>query len=95
VPALITKNEQAAGTLAIVFIPLAFLSTAYVPIALMPQWLQVFNRLNPISYVIEALRSLITTGFDWPVIGQAVVAIVLLGTVLQAITFWAFRRLAD
>ena len=95
VPALITKNEQAAGTLAIVFIPLAFLSTAYVPVSLMPDWLQAFNRVNPVSYVIEALRSLITTGFDWPVIGRAIVAILLLGLFLQAITFWAFRRLTN
>ena len=61
----------------------------------MPDWLQAFNRVNPVSYVIEALRSLITTGFDWPVIGQAIVAILLLGLFIQAITFWAFRRLTN
>ena len=31
VPALLTKNEQAAGTLSLLFFPLAFMSTAFVP----------------------------------------------------------------
>jgi ABC-2 type transport system permease protein len=93
VPALLTKNEQATSTLSILFFPVAFMSTAFVPAALMPDWLQTVNQLNPISYVIEALRVLMTTGFDWQVIGQAVVAIAILGVVLQGATLFAFQRL--
>jgi ABC-2 type transport system permease protein len=92
-PALLTKNEQATGTLSLLFFPLAFMSTAFVPVRLMPDWLQVLNAVNPISYVIEAARALMTTGYDWGAIGAAVVAIVLVGVVLQGATLWAFRRL--
>ena len=53
VPALLTKNEQATGTLSLLLFPIAFMSTAFVPTALMPEWLQTVNQWNPISYVIE------------------------------------------
>jgi ABC-2 type transport system permease protein len=95
VPALITKNEQATGTLSILFFPIAFMSTAFVPTALMPEWLQTVNAWNPISHVIEAMRSLMTVGVEWDLLGRAVLSIVLLGLVLHGVTLWAFRRLTD
>jgi ABC-2 type transport system permease protein len=95
VPALVTKNEQATGTLAMLFFPVAFMSTAFVPPALMPDWLQAVNAWNPISYVIEAMRSLMTVGLEWDVLARAVVSVALLGLVLHAITLWAFRRLTS
>lgn len=93
VPALLTKNEQAAGTLSLLFFPLAFMSTAFVPAERMPGWLQVVNEWNPISYVIEAQRSLMSTGFDGGLILKALVAMAILGVVTQLATIWAFRRL--
>jgi len=93
VPALLTRSEQATSTLAMLFMPIAFMSTAFVPAALMPGWLQVVNDWNPISYVIEAMRSLMTVGFEVDVIGRAVVAIAILAVLLQGATLWAFRRL--
>jgi ABC-2 type transport system permease protein len=93
IPALVTKNEQATSTLSLLLFPVAFMSTAFVPAALMPDWLQSFNRFNPISYTIEAMRALMNVGFDWAVIGRAMLAIVALGLILQGGTLWAFRRL--
>lgn len=92
-PALITKNDQATGTLSMLFMPIAFMSTAFVPTALMPDWLQAVNAVNPISYVIEAMRALMTTGFDGGAIGRALVAVVIVGLALHSATLWAFRRL--
>jgi ABC-2 type transport system permease protein len=93
VPALVTRNEQATSMLSILFFPIAFMSTAFVPAALMPEWLQTVNEWNPISHVIEAMRSLLTVGVEWDVIGRALVSIVVVGVVLHTITLWAFRRL--
>lgn len=93
VPALLTKNEQATGTLAMLFMPIAFMSTAFVPVALMPDWLQTINAWNPISHVIEAMRSVMTVGFEADILGRAVLAIGILLVVLQGTTLWAFRRL--
>ena len=95
VPALLTKNEQATSTLAMLFMPVAFMSTAFVPAALMPGWLRGINTVNPISYVIEAMRSLMTVGFEADVLAKAIVAVVVLSVVLQGATLWAFRRLTS
>jgi ABC-2 type transport system permease protein len=95
VPALITRNEQATSTLSILFFPIAFMSTAFVPPALMPEWLRVVNGWNPITHVIEAMRSLMTVGVEWEIVGRAVLSIVLVGLVLHSMTLWAFRRLTD
>jgi ABC-2 type transport system permease protein len=94
IPALLTKNEQAASSFALLLFPLMFASTAFVPAALMPGWMQAVNDWNPITYLIEAIRALMVTGYDWPAIGRAVLSIGILGAVLQAATFWAFARLA-
>ncbi|MBI2776999.1 MAG: ABC transporter permease [Chloroflexi bacterium] len=95
VPALLTRNEQATSTLAMLFMPIAFMSTAFVPAGLMPDWLRVVNDWNPISHVIEAMRSLMTVGFEPGVLLRALLAIGLLAAVLQGLTLWAFRRLTS
>lgn len=94
VPALLTKSEQATSTVSFLFFPVAFVSTAFVPTTLMPAWMQTLNAWNPISQLIEAIRALMFVGYDWALVGQAVLAMALLGAVLQALTFWAFARLA-
>jgi ABC-2 type transport system permease protein len=60
----------------------------------MPGWMQVVNDWNPVTYLIEAMRALMVTGYDWGAIGKAVLALAILGTLLQGATLWAFRRLA-
>jgi ABC-2 type transport system permease protein len=94
IPALLSKSEQATSTFALLLFPLMFASTAFVPEELMPAWMQVVNAWNPISYLIEAIRALMVTGYDWPAIGTAVLTIGILGVILQAVTLWAFNRLA-
>jgi ABC-2 type transport system permease protein len=39
--------------------PLFFGSNALYPVELMPGWLQAVNRVNPLSYQVEALRGLL------------------------------------
>lgn len=94
IPALLTKSEQATSTFSLLLFPLMFASTAFVPEALMPGWLQVVNDWNPISYLIEAIRALMVIGYDWNAIAMALLTIGVLGMILQAATLWAFHRLA-
>jgi ABC-2 type transport system permease protein len=94
IPALLTKSEQATSTLAMVMFPVVFMSTAFVPEALMPGWMQVVNRCNPITYLIEAMRALMVSGYDWEAIGAALLSMGIAGIVLQGATLWAFSRLA-
>ncbi|WP_342046979.1 ABC transporter permease [Bacillus sp. OTU530] len=42
--------------------PLTFLSNAFVPVDTMPNWLQWFVKLNPLSHLITAVRDLVNNG---------------------------------
>ena len=95
VPALLTKSEQATSTISLLLFPVVFMSTAFVPEAMMPGWMQVVNDWNPITFMIEAIRALMSTGYDWSVIGRALLSLAVVGVVTQAATIWAFRRLAN
>jgi ABC-2 type transport system permease protein/oleandomycin transport system permease protein len=53
-----TPEAVNAATFPIIF-PLTFASSAFVPVATMPSWLQGFATHQPVSVVINAARSLI------------------------------------
>jgi ABC-2 type transport system permease protein len=42
--------------------PLTFLSNAFVPVDTMPNWLQWFVKINPISHLITAVRNFTNAG---------------------------------
>ena len=43
-------------------IPLFFGSNAIYPVSMMPQWLQYVSAYNPLTYVVDAMRSMLLTG---------------------------------
>jgi ABC-2 type transport system permease protein len=94
VPALLTKSEQATSSLSLLLFPVVFMSTAFVPEGLMPGWMQAVNRWNPVSHLIEAMRALMVSGYDWNAIGSAVFSMTILGVILGSATLWSFNRLA-
>jgi ABC-2 type transport system permease protein len=46
-----------------VTLPLLFMSNAFVPLDAMPGWMAVVARLNPLTYAIEAMRTLVIRGW--------------------------------
>ena len=50
------ESAQALGFIAV--FPLTFASSAFVPVASMPNWLQAFAEVNPITTVVDAIRAL-------------------------------------
>jgi len=42
--------------------PLFFASSAIYPIAMMPAWLRLVARANPLTYEVDALRTLMLVG---------------------------------
>ena len=80
---------QSAG---FVFFPLTFLAPTFVPLELLSGWLRVAARLNPITYVLEAMRAIINEGWIWPEILAGVLACVILGAAMYLLTLFALRR---
>ncbi len=62
IAALAKTREAFMGISQLLIFPLFFASNAIFPIALMPPWLQVVSRLNPLSYQVDALRALMLVG---------------------------------
>ena len=46
---------------------------------------------NPVTYLLEGLRSLIVDGWDWADLGKAVIAIVIVGAISMSLCFGALR----
>ena len=55
---LFAGNAQAAQGMGMIVFPFAFISSAYVPVASMPSWLQVFASHQPLTYMVDAVRAL-------------------------------------
>ena len=87
--ALRTGNGEAVQGLFPVLFVLLFLSTINLPLDLIPiDWFRWVATVNPITYLVNAVRSLIITGWDWPVlaVGFAVaLGIVIVGIGLSAV----------
>jgi ABC-2 type transport system permease protein len=57
-----------------VFVPLTFLAPTFVPLELLDGWLRIAAALNPITYVLEAMRALLNTGWDRAAMGRGLFA---------------------
>jgi ABC-2 type transport system permease protein len=83
--ALKTRSAAATNSAGLVFFPLLFLTPNFVPRELLTDPMEVAATLNPVTYVMEALRSLILEDLNWGTIlpGFAVVAV--LGALMLAL----------
>jgi ABC-2 type transport system permease protein len=59
---LVRTRERFMGIGQVLTMPLFFASNAIYPLELMPPWLQVIARANPLSYVVDALRHFMVGG---------------------------------
>jgi ABC-2 type transport system permease protein len=83
---LVKSRERFMGIGQVLTMPLFFASNAIYPIALMPLWLQGISRVNPLTYEVDALRSLMLAntastygvGLDFAVLLLATTALVML-----------------
>jgi len=70
-----------------VSLPLLFMSNAFVPLDAMPGWMAVVARLNPLTYAIEAMRTLVIRGWAasifWSLAVLALAAVVCLAAGVQ------------
>ena len=89
--ALKTGNPAAVNSTFLLFFPFLFLTSSYVPRSQLSGWLHTVSGLNPVTYLLDGLRSLVTEGWQWGALGKAVLAIALLGTISMSLCFAALR----
>lgn len=87
---LVKSRERFMGIGQVLTMPLFFASNAIYPLILMPGWLRALSKLNPLSYQVDALRSLMivgsstafSLGMDFLMLGIAFVVLVAVATKL-------------
>ncbi|HYI62659.1 MAG TPA: ABC transporter permease [Acidimicrobiales bacterium] len=89
---LVLETEKAVmGTSMMILFPLTFASNIYVDPETMPSWLQGVVEVNPISRVVDAVRSLMAGSFEASQLGWVTVAAVAFVAVFAPLTMRRYR----
>jgi ABC-2 type transport system permease protein len=83
--ALKTRSAAATNSAGLVFFPLLFLTPNFVPRDLLTRPMEIAATLNPVTYVMEALRSLVLEDLDWGTILPGFAVVVVLGVIVIAL----------
>lgn len=89
--ALKTGNPGAVNSTFLLFFPFLFLTTSYVPRSQLTGWLDVVAGWNPVTYLLEGLRSLVSVGWSASDLTQALLAIAAVGALSMSMCFAALR----
>ncbi|WP_232060077.1 ABC transporter permease [Athalassotoga saccharophila] len=87
---IVRTRERFMGIGQLLTMPMFFASNAIYPISMMPEWLQIIAKLNPLSYEVDALRALMLPNFsstypliiDFAVISLTSAGLVVIGAIL-------------
>ena len=90
--ALRTRNVQATQSSFILFFPLLFLTPNFVPFSRLTAAMNTLAHINPVSYVIVGLRSLVIDGWNAGEIAVCIAVIVGLGVVLTGLSLLTIAR---
>jgi ABC-2 type transport system permease protein len=87
------KSAQVVqGYSLMVMFPLTFLSNAFVPADTLPDWLQTFVQLNPVSHVVSAVRTLANEGQVTSEVGWALLACAIVVAIFAPLSVRSFKR---
>jgi ABC-2 type transport system permease protein len=89
--ALKTGNPAAVNSSFLLFFPFLFLTASYVPRSQLSGWLDTVAGLNPVTYLLGGLRSLVSSGWEAGELGKALLAIALLAALSMTLCFGALR----
>jgi ABC transporter DrrB family efflux protein len=93
---LVIKDEESVQAFGLIWIfPLTFVSSAFVPIATMPGWLQVFANDQPVTLVINAMRAMALGGPAFPLnpsLWESLLWLAGILIVFVPLAVWSYRR---
>jgi ABC-2 type transport system permease protein len=75
----------------LLFFPFLFMTSSYVPRNQLSGWLHGVAGWNPVTYVLEGQRSLVTSGWHWGTLGEAALAISVVGVISMSMCLAALR----
>jgi len=90
--ALKTRSAAATNSGGLIFFPLLFLTPNFVPRDMLTEPMEVAATLNPVTYLMEAMRSLILDDLAWENILPGFGVVAALGVVMLALTVRVIKR---
>jgi ABC-2 type transport system permease protein len=90
--ALKTRSAAATNSAGLIFFPLLFLTPSFVPRDLLTRPMEIAATLNPVTYIMEAMRSLVLEDLNWVVIGRGFAVVGLSGVAMVALSVRSIRR---
>jgi len=89
--ALKTGNPGAVNSSFLLFFPFAFLTTAFLPKEALTGWLATVASYNPVTYLLDGLRAITSSGWELDKILPALGAILAVAVLSQTLAFNALR----
>jgi ABC-2 type transport system permease protein len=90
--ALKTRSAAATNSASLVFFPLLFLTPNFVPRDMLTRPMEIAATLNPVTYVMEALRSLILQDLEWDKIAYGFLVVAVLLALMLALNVRVIQR---
>ncbi len=85
---ILRQRESVIGINTLMTLPLTFLSAAFMPLSLAPDWIRTVAWFNPVNWAVEAGREALTAAPDWSFVLPRVAALLILAVLS---TGWATR----
>jgi ABC-2 type transport system permease protein len=90
--ALKTRNAAAVNSGGLIFFPLLFLTPNFVPRDLLTEPMEVAATVNPVTYLMEALRSMILHDLEWDKILPGFGVVAALGVLMLVLNVRMIRN---
>jgi ABC-2 type transport system permease protein len=87
-----TRSAAATQGASTVFFPLLFVTPNFVPRNMLTRPMEIAATFNPVTYVMEAVRSLILEGFVWSALGRGFLVIAVSGAIMMALSVRMINR---
>jgi len=91
IASIVKTRERFMGIGQVITLPLFFASSAIYPISIMPHWLQIVAYVNPLSYMVDGLRTLMLSGTNLGV-GFDIGVLVITALVISTLSAWMYPK---
>ncbi|MDL4774085.1 MULTISPECIES: ABC transporter permease [Thermomonosporaceae] len=95
---LVTRSQESVISIAqFLVLPLAFLSSTFVPRRLMPDWMSTIAGGNPVNWLVEIGRQTLDDHVDWSFVlthGAGLLAVALVCAWLSTLAFRVYQKQA-
>ena len=94
IASFLKSRERFMGLGQIIILPLFFASNSLYPLESMPYALQLFARINPMTYMVSAVRGLLVSG-DTSLLLTDIAAILIFDAIIFTIASRTFKRIVE